>query len=245
MKERLDKLVVSRNICSDIKTAQAIIMSGKVLVDDVPEDKIGTLVDTKSNIRLKNSKKTKYVSRGGLKLEKAIEEFNINVNNKICMDVGCSTGGFTNVLLNKFAKKVFAVDVGVAQLAWSLRTDSRVVVMEKTNIKNIEITSELSNIAFICVDVSFISVTTFTDVLYKLLNTDGELVILIKPQFEADRVDVGVGGIIRDKEVHKNVVDKIISDFSKNGFQNIGIIDSPILGAKGNKEFLAYFKKIN
>lgn len=245
MKERLDKLVVSRNICSDIKTAQAIIMSGKVLVDDVPEDKIGTLVDTKSNIRLKNSKKTKYVSRGGLKLEKAIEEFNINVNNKICMDVGCSTGGFTNVLLNKSAKKVFAVDVGVAQLAWSLRTDSRVVVMEKTNIKNIEITSELLNIDFICVDVSFISVTTFTDVLYKLLNTDGELVILIKPQFEADRVDVGVGGIIRDKEVHKNVVDKIISDFSKNGFQNIGIIDSPILGAKGNKEFLAYFKKIN
>lgn len=245
MKERLDKLVVSRNICSDIKMAQAIIMSGKVLVDEVPEDKVGTLVDTKSNIRLKNSKKTKYVSRGGLKLEKAIEYFGIDVGDKICMDVGCSTGGFTNVLLNRFAKKVFAVDVGVAQLDWSLRTDSRVVVMEKTNIKNVKITSDISNIDFICVDVSFISVTTFVDVLYSLLNIDGELVILIKPQFEADRADVGDGGIIRDEEVHKNVIDKIIRNFSKEGFHNIGIIDSPILGAKGNKEFLAYFKKIN
>lgn len=240
MKKRLDELLIDRNISDDLKKAQSLIMSGKILVNDVVEDKAGTKFDEKVSIRFKATKKTKYVSRGGLKLEKAIEYFDIDVENFVCIDVGCSTGGFTNVLLESKARKVFAVDVGIAQLDWKLRTDSRVEVLEKTNIKDVLPSKNISDVDFICVDVSFISVKTFAKNLKMLLKKGGDLIILVKPQFEAKREEVGTGGIVMDDVIRKRVIHEVTQTYENIGFKKVGVIESPITGAKGNVEFLLY-----
>ena len=242
MKKRLDELVVEKNIAKNIDEARAFIMSGKILVENVCEDKIGTKIDENKNIRLRVSKKTDFVSRGGLKLEKALDTYNINITEKKCMDIGCSTGGFTDLLLRRGARKVYAVDVGVGVLDWKLRNDNRVVVMEKTNIRNIEILGDVREFDFICVDVSFISLKLIIDNICKLLRNGGEVVLLIKPQFEAKKDEVDEGGIVKSDEVRDFVVNDINKFCIDKGLKNIGITKSPITGAKGNIEFLAYYK---
>lgn len=242
MKIRLDELVVKNNLAKDIKEARAVIMSGKILVDNVVEDKIGTRFKENVQIRIK-SKKLPYVSRGGLKLETAFEEFDIDVKNKKCMDVGASTGGFTHLLLTKGAKSVYAVDVGFGILDWKIRENARVVVMEKTNIRNVYPTDDLKELDFICVDVSFISLKTIMKNLYELLKSKGQVVLLIKPQFEAKREQVGEGGIVTDSMVHKEVIFEVDKCARGLGFVQKGITKAKISGAKGNIEFLAFYEK--
>lgn len=242
MKKRLDELVLELGLANEISEARALIMSGKILVDDVCEDKPGMKFSEDKNIRLRTSKKTNFVSRGGLKLQKAIDTFSIDVKGYKCMDIGCSTGGFTDLLLKRGAKKVYSVDVGSGQLDWKLRNDERVVVMEKTNIRNVQIDEDLSNFDFICVDVSFISIKIILDKIKELLKEGGELVLLIKPQFEARREDVESGGIVRNQKVHDYVKNEINTECENRGLKNFGIVESPITGAKGNIEFLGYYR---
>lgn len=242
MNIRLDELVLERGLASNLKEAQAIIMSGKVLVKDVVEDKVGTKFDSKISIRVKE-KKTPFVSRGGVKLEGAFCSFDISVKNLVCMDVGASTGGFTHLLLLNGAKRVYSVDVGQGLLDWRLRNDERVVVMEKTNIRKVVPKGDMRELDFICVDVSFISLKLILVNLYDLLKKGGRLVTLIKPQFEAKKEEVGSGGIVRDSKVHEKVVSEIL-EFAENiGFTNLGVEPSKLRGTKGNLEFLAYFER--
>lgn len=242
LKIRLDELVVLRGIAENLDIARAMIMSGSILVDNVCEDKIGMKFDDKKEIRLKSTKKTQFVSRGGLKLQKALDYFSIDVTEKKCMDIGCSTGGFTDLLLRRGAKTVYAVDVGSGQLDWKLRNDDRVVVLEKTNVRYLEKDSDISDFDFICVDVSFISITNILDKIVEFSNKNAEIVFLIKPQFEANKEDVDDGGIVNDKAVHEYVVEKINNACRSKGLENIGVVESPIKGAKGNVEFLAYYR---
>lgn len=241
LKKKLEELVIESGLASEINESRALIMSGKVLVNDMCEDKPGMKFSTDKIIRLRSSKKTEFVSRGGLKLQKALDNFKIDVKNYKCMDIGCSTGGFTDLLLRRGAAKVYSVDVGSGQLDWKLRNDDRVIVMEKTNIRNVEINDELSNFDFICVDVSFISIKLILDKIAGLLKHKGRLVLLIKPQFEAERKDVESGGIVRDETVHEYVIKDINAECEKRGLKNVGIAQSPITGAKGNIEFLGYY----
>lgn len=242
MKERLDVLLVKRGLAQSREKAKAIIMSGNVFVDQQREDKAGTMFDEKVSIEVKGHV-LKYVSRGGYKLEKAIEQYGVSVDNKICMDVGSSTGGFTDCMLQNGAVKVYAVDVGTNQLAWKLRQDERVVCMEKTNIRYLTPDQIEDEIAFASIDVAFISLTKVLLPVYHLLKEEGEVVCLIKPQFEAGREKVGKKGVVRDKSVHMEVIEKVINYAVSIGFLPVQLDFSPIKGPEGNIEYLLHIRK--
>lgn len=244
MKERLDVLVVKRGLAVSREKAKAMIMMGDIFVDGQREDKAGTSFKDSVEIEFRG-KPMKYVSRGGLKLEKAMAEFPINLRNTVCMDIGASTGGFTDCMLQSGAKKVYAVDVGYGQFAWKLRQDERVVCMERTNIRYVtaEEIDELCD--FASVDVSFISLTMVLGPAYHLLNDDGEMVCLIKPQFEAGKGKVGKKGVVREPEIHKEVIYKVLDYAVGIGFSVLGLSFSPIKGPEGNIEYLTYIKKEN
>ena len=241
-KERLDILLVEKGICESREKAKTNIMAGIIFVDGQRVDKAGEKVKVDSDIVFKGEK-LKYVSRGGLKLEKAMNTFGIDLTDKVCMDIGASTGGFTDCMLQNNAAKVFAVDVGYGQFAWKLRTDERVVCMEKTNIRYV--TPEDIGIAldFASIDVSFISLRTIMPAVKALLGDKGEVVALIKPQFEAGRDKVGKKGVVRDKEVHLEVINTIINFLMENELNVLGLSYSPIKGPEGNREYLVYFTK--
>lgn len=241
-KERLDILLVEKGICESREKAKTNIMAGLIFVDGQRVDKAGEKVKVDADIVFKGEK-LKYVSRGGLKLEKAMKTFGIDLTDKVCMDIGASTGGFTDCMLQNSASKVFAVDVGYGQFAWKLRTDERVVCMEKTNIRYV--TPEDIGVAldFASIDVSFISLRTIMPAVKALLGDKGEVVALIKPQFEAGRDKVGKKGVVRDKEVHLEVIDRIINFLIENELNVLGLSYSPIKGPEGNREYLVYFTK--
>ncbi len=242
MKERLDVILVSRGYAESREKAKAIIMAGNVFVDGQREDKAGTAFDTnKARIEVKGAA-LKYVSRGGLKLEKAINDFNISLSDKICMDIGASTGGFTDCMLQNGAALVYAVDVGHGQLAWKLRNDPRVICMEKTNFRYMERADIASELDFATVDVSFISLTKILLPARKLLKDKGQMVCLIKPQFEAGREKVGKKGVVREPSVHEEVIGKVLDFAFSLGFQIHNIDYSPIKGPEGNIEYLVFLE---
>ena len=242
MKERLDVLLVKRNLAASREKAKAIIMSGNVYVDNQKEDKPGTTFPEESKIEVRGHT-LPYVSRGGLKLEKAMKEFQVSVEGKVCTDVGSSTGGFTDCMLQNGAKKVYSVDVGYGQFAWKLRQDERVVCMEKTNIRYVTPDDIEDRLDFASVDVSFISLTKVLGPARALLNDNGERVCLIKPQFEAGREKVGKKGVVRDKAVHEEVIQKVIDFAMEIGFEVLNLEYSPIKGPEGNIEYLVYIRK--
>ncbi|MFR9146953.1 MAG: TlyA family RNA methyltransferase [Mediterraneibacter sp.] len=242
MKERLDVLLVKRNLAESREKAKAVIMAGNVFVDGQREDKAGTTFSPDVSIEVKGHA-LPYVSRGGLKLEKALAVFDVNVKDKVCTDVGSSTGGFTDCMLQNGARKVYAIDVGRGQLDWKLRQDSRVVCMEKTNIRYVTPEDIGEPVDFSSVDVSFISLTKVLEPIRNYLKEDGEIVALIKPQFEAGREKVGKKGVVRDKAVHREVIEKI-ADYARNiGFGVMELDYSPIRGPEGNIEYLIRLKK--
>lgn len=242
MKERLDVLLVNRGLAKSREYAKAIIMAGDVFVNGQREDKAGTMFDDKVPIEVK-SEQLKYVSRGGLKLEKAMTHFGLKLNDKVCMDVGSSTGGFTDCMLQNGATKVFAIDVGHGQLDWKLRNDPRVVCMEKTNIRYVTHEHITEEIDFSSIDVSFISLTKVLEPVRNLLKENGQVVCLIKPQFEAGREKVGKKGVVRDKEVHLEVIHKVVDYAKILGFNMLNLEFSPIKGPEGNIEYLLYIEK--
>ena len=229
MKERLDVLRVNRGLAPSREKAKAMIMEGNVFVENQREDKAGSSFDVNANIEIKGNT-LKYVSRGGLKLEKAMTHFGIELTDKICMDIGASTGGFTDCVLQNGAKKVYAVDVGYGQFAWKLRQDERVVCMEKTNIRYVTPEDIADRLDFASVDVSFISLTKVLEPARNLLQDDGEMVCLIKPQFEAGREKVGKKGVVREKSVHEEVICKVIDYAVSIGFVVLNLEYSPIKG---------------
>ncbi len=241
MKERLDVLLVNRNLAESREKAKAIIMSGIVFVEGQREDKAGSTFPEEASIEIKGDK-LRYVSRGGLKLEKALEVFPIQLEGRICMDVGSSTGGFTDCMLQNGAIKVYAVDVGTNQLAWKLRQDTRVISMEKTNIRYLTDEKIHEKISFVSIDVSFISLTKVLLPVKELMAEEGEMVCLIKPQFEAGRELVGKKGVVRDRNVHMNVIQMVSSYANEIGFEYIGLDYSPIKGPEGNIEYLLYLR---
>lgn len=243
MKERLDVLMVKRNLAESREKAKAIIMSGKVYVDGQREDKAGSSFSEEVTIEIKGNP-LKYVSRGGLKLEKAIERYGLQLQGKICMDVGSSTGGFTDCMLQNGAKKVYSIDVGTNQLAWKLRQDERVVSMERTNIRYLTPDQIGDKPAFASIDVSFISLTKVLLPVRELLMESGEVVALIKPQFEAGREKVGKKGVVRDKKVHLEVIETVSSYATSIGFDCLDLDYSPIKGPEGNIEYLLYLRKL-
>ncbi len=242
MKERLDVLLVNRGLANSREKAKAIIMSGIVYVDGEKEDKAGSNFQDTALIEVRGNT-LKYVSRGGLKLEKAMANFGVTLDNKICMDVGSSTGGFTDCMLQNGAAKVYAVDVGHGQLDWKLRNDPRVVCMEKTNIRYVTPDDIADKVDFSSIDVSFISLTKVLGPVKELLTDEGQVVCLIKPQFEAGREKVGKKGVVRDIEVHKEVIHKVIDYSIEIGFNIINLDYSPIKGPEGNIEYLLYITK--
>lgn len=241
-KERLDILLVEKGIITSRERAKACIMEGKVYVDGQKVDKAGEKVSLSANIEYRGET-LKYVSRGGLKLEKAMNSYNISLENKVCMDIGASTGGFTDCMLQNGAKKVFSVDVGYGQFAWKLRTDERVVCMERTNIRYVTLEDIGEPLDFASIDVSFISLKKIMPATLNLLKETGEVVALIKPQFEAGREKVGKKGVVREKETHKEVVYGIIDFLLEQGLNILGVGYSPIKGPEGNREYLVYFTK--
>ena len=241
MKERLDVLLVKRNLAESREKAKAVIMSGIVYVEGQKEDKAGTTFDESVNIEVRGHT-LKYVSRGGLKLEKAMSHFGVMLEGKTCMDVGSSTGGFTDCMLQNGAVKVYAVDVGHGQLAWKLRNDERVVCMEKTNIRYVTPDEIPEKIDFSSIDVSFISLTKLLEPVIRLLKEEGEIVCLIKPQFEAGREKVGKKGVVREKSVHLEVIEMVIAYAVSIGFEVLNLEYSPIKGPEGNIEYLLYLK---
>lgn len=242
MKERLDVLLVKRGLAESREKAKAIIMSGNVFVGNNREDKAGSTFDETVEITVKGNT-LKYVSRGGLKLEKAIEQYGVSVQDKICMDIGSSTGGFTDCMLQNGAVKVYAVDVGTNQLAWKLRQDERVVSMEKTNIRYLTRDQIDDDIQFASVDVSFISLTKVLGPARALLAKEAEMVCLIKPQFEAGKEKVGKKGVVREKSVHEEVIVNVMSFAKSIGFEVLNLDFSPIKGPEGNIEYLMQIKK--
>ena len=242
-KERLDVLLVKRGLVESREKAKAIIMSGNVFVNEQREDKAGTTFPESVQIVVKGQA-MKYVSRGGYKLEKAIEEYGVSVDGKICMDVGSSTGGFTDCMLQNGATKVYAVDVGTNQLAWKLRTDERVVSMEKTNIRYLLPEQIEDKIAFASIDVAFISLTKVLVPVRDLLDEQGEVVCLIKPQFEAGRDKVGKKGVVREKSVHRDVIELVTNFAREIGFKPLKLDYSPIKGPEGNIEYLLHIVKM-
>jgi 23S rRNA (cytidine1920-2'-O)/16S rRNA (cytidine1409-2'-O)-methyltransferase len=242
IKERLDILLVKNGLAESREKAKAVIMAGDVFVDGVREDKAGSMFNENASIEVKGPK-LKYVSRGGLKLEKAINEYGLDLTGKICIDVGSSTGGFTDCMLQNGATKVFAIDVGTNQLAWKLRQDERVVSMEKTNIRYVTPSDIGTEADFVSIDVAFISLTKVLGPVWELMKDGAEIVCLIKPQFEAGREKVGKKGVVRDKSVHLEVVKMILGFVCVNGFTPMHLTYSPIKGPEGNIEYLLHMKK--
>ena len=242
MKERLDVLLVKKGLAESREKAKAIIMSGIVYVDNNKEDKAGQTFNEDALIEVRGNT-LRYVSRGGLKLEKAMNCFGVTLEGKIAMDVGASTGGFTDCMLQNGAVKVYSVDVGHGQLAWKLRNDERVVCMEKTNIRYVTPDDVADKIDFASIDVSFISLKKVLPAVYDLLTDVGEVVFLIKPQFEAGREKVGKKGVVREQSVHVEVVDMIVSFAREMGFVTLDLSYSPIKGPEGNIEYLLYITK--
>ena len=242
MKERLDVLLVKRNLVESREKAKAIIMSGSVFVEGQREDKAGTTFSDEVHIEIKGHVMP-YVSRGGLKLEKAVFNFDVDLRDKVCTDVGSSTGGFTDCMLQNGAKKVFAIDVGRGQLAWKLRQDERVVCMEKTNIRYVTPEDLGEKIDFSSIDVSFISLTKVLLPIRNYLKDEGQIVALIKPQFEAGREKVGKKGVVREKETHYEVIELILSYAVSIGFAILNLDFSPIKGPEGNIEYLVHLQK--
>ena len=238
IKKRLDMLLVEQGYADTRTKAQAIIMSGLVYVQGQKADKPGTSYEETVDIEVRSGG-CPYVSRGGLKLEKAMELWDFHLEQAVCMDIGASTGGFTDCMLQKGAQKVYAVDVGYGQLDYKLRNDCRVVNMEKQNIRYID-TAAIDPLDFISVDVSFISLKHIFPVAAKMLKDRGKMVCLIKPQFEAGREQVGKKGIVRDRKVHIQVIENVIKYSLDNGLAPVGLTFSPVTGAKGNIEFLLY-----
>ena len=241
-KIRLDQLVYEQGFTSSRERAKTTIMAGDVFVNGQKETKPGTIVSSDVKIQIR-SNSLPYVSRGGLKLEKAVKVFDLPVRDAVCVDCGASTGGFTDVLLQNGAKKVYAVDVGYGQLAWSLRNDPRVVCMERTNVRYLT-HEQIPEDADICVsDVSFISLRLVLPAMYKVLKQDGQVVCLIKPQFEAGKEKVGKKGVVRDPKVHEEVLQSFLNDSRQAGFGLLGLDFSPIRGPEGNIEYLAWLQK--
>ena len=241
-KERLDVLLVQLGLANSRELAKAYIMAGNVYVDGQKEDKAGTKVSVNAPIEVRGSQ-MKYVSRGGYKLEKAIEEFGVSLEGKICLDIGASTGGFTDCMLQNGASKVYAIDVGYGQFAWKLRNDERVVCLEKTNVRYVTHEQVPDEGDFASIDVSFISLTKVLPAVLGILGEKGQLVCLIKPQFEAGREKVGKKGVVRDIQVHREVIE-MIADYVLA--QQLGILAldfSPIKGPEGNIEYLIYLDK--
>jgi 23S rRNA (cytidine1920-2'-O)/16S rRNA (cytidine1409-2'-O)-methyltransferase len=243
-RERIDKLLVELGFAGSRTKAQALVMAGVVLVNEKRIEKPSQEFLPTDKIRIKGkADEIKYVGRGGLKLEKALQEFHIQPDEYVCLDVGASTGGFTDCLLQSGAKKVVAVDVGTNQLVWKLRNDARVEVRENVNARYLKQEDFSEKFDLIVMDVSFISVTKILPALKDLLTESGKIIVLIKPQFEVGKGEVGKGGIVKDTEKHAEVIKKV-DDFAQEiGLINKGLIDSPILGADGNKEFLALYSR--
>ena len=245
MKERLDVLLVKQGLVPSREKAKTVIMSGLVFVNNQREDKAGATFDeTKVTIEVRGNT-LKYVSRGGLKLEKAMTEFPLSLEGKVCMDIGASTGGFTDCMLQNGARKVYSIDVGHGQLDWKLRQDERVVCMEKTNFRYVTKEQVPEPIDFGSVDVSFISLEKILPPAYELLIPEGEMVCLIKPQFEAGREKVGKKGVVTDRRVHKEVIENVIRFATSIQFEVLGLSYSPIKGPEGNIEYLLHIRKKN
>lgn len=241
-RERIDKLLVEQGLADSLPNAQALVMAGVVLVSEKRVEKSSEIFANDAKIRIKGkSEEIKYVGRGGLKLEKALIEFHIRPSKYICLDVGASTGGFTDCLLQHGAKRVVAIDVGTNQLVWKIRNDARVEARENVNARYLKPEDFTEKFDLIVMDVSFISVTKILPALKELLVEEGKIIVLIKPQFEVGKGEVGKGGIVRDQELHAEVVEKINSFVEKIGLKVCAMTESPILGADGNKEFLALY----
>ncbi|MDP3283681.1 MAG: TlyA family RNA methyltransferase [Desulfobacterales bacterium] len=240
-KKRLDIALYEQGLVQSRERARSLIMAGKVLVNDRIQDKPGFLVAKEESIALKETG-IPFVSRGGIKLEAALTAFGINVDGRICLDVGASTGGFTDCLLKHGARKVFAVDVGYGQLAWTLRQDPRVVPVERTNIRYMSSEVITSPVDFVTIDVSFISLKIVVPAILKSMKNNAGIIALIKPQFEVGKGRVGKGGVVKDALLHNEVIKNLSDFFSETGLNIEGVIDSPILGPKGNKEFFIYMK---
>lgn len=241
-KERIDVLLVENGYFETREKAKRAIMAGLVYIDEVKHDKAGEKVLKESNFVIRGNP-MKYVSRGGLKLEKAMALYGLELTGKRCMDIGASTGGFTDCMLQNGATQVYAVDVGYGQLAWKLRNDDRVINMERTNVRYVTLEEIGEPLDFISIDVSFISLKLVLPVAYELMRDGAHIVFLIKPQFEAGKEHVGKNGVIKDPKIHKRVIMELLNFAQDNGFSYIGLSYSPIKGPKGNREFLAYFEK--
>lgn len=244
MKERLDILLVKRNLAPSREKAKAMIMEGNVFVNNQREDKAGSSFDENVPIEIHGTT-LKYVSRGGLKLEKAMNEFDLNLDGDICMDIGASTGGFTDCMLQNGAKYVYAIDVGTNQLAWSLRQDERVCSMEKTNIRYVTPDDIGELVDFVSIDVAFISLTKVLEPVKVLMKENAQIVCLIKPQFEAGREQVGKKGVVREPRVHEEVIQMVMNYALSLGFHILGLDHSPIRGPEGNIEYLLYMENDN
>ena len=243
MKQRLDVILVNRGLAESREKAKAVIMSGSVFVKGIREDKAGAQFDEEEPDIVVKGNTLKYVSRGGLKLEKAIDEFGLDLSGCICMDIGASTGGFTDCMLQNGAVKVYSIDVGHGQLAWKLRNDERVVCMEKTNFRYVTKEQISEDIDFASADVSFISLDKILPAAYPLLKSGALMVCLIKPQFEAGREQVGKKGVVRDRKVHEEVIARITDVAEQNGFAPEALTYSPVRGPEGNIEYLIRLKK--
>ena len=243
-KLRLDVALTERGFAESREKAKALIMAGIVFVNNQKSDKAGNTVKPEDIIEVRGET-LKYVSRGGLKLEKAMTAFSLNLNGFICADIGASTGGFTDCMLQNGASKVYAIDVGYGQLAWKLRTDERVINLERTNFRYVTEQQVPDALDFASVDVSFISLSLILPVMRTLLKDNGTAVCLIKPQFEAGKENVGKKGVVRDKSVHIAVINKIIGLIGENDFSLLGLDFSPVKGPEGNIEYLCYIKKSN
>ncbi len=242
VKKRLDKLLVDRGLAESRQQSQAMIMAGNVLVNSQTIDKSGYLVSENSDIKIKGLIHP-YVSRGGLKLEKALKSFQVSVEGKICIDVGASTGGFSDCLIQNGASLVYAVDVGYGQLAWKLRLDSRIIAMERMNIRSMPEYMIKEPVDIVTIDVSFISLKIVVPAVLKFMKNSACMICLIKPQFEIGKGKVGKGGVVRDPVLHERVIEELCKFFTENNLTCSSVLPSPILGPKGNKEFLIHLKK--
>ena len=242
MKERLDILLVNKGLAPSREKAKAMIMEGNVFVDNNREDKAGSTFDVNANIEVKGNT-LKYVSRGGLKLEKAMTHFGITLEGKVCMDIGASTGGFTDCMLQNGAAKVYAVDVGYGQLAWKLRSDERVVCLERTNARYLSHEQIPQELEFAYIDVSFISLKLILPAVWGVLKDGGHVACLVKPQFEAGKEKVGKKGVVRDPAVHLEVLEHFLEHAKESNFTVLGLTFSPIRGPEGNIEYLGYLVK--
>jgi 23S rRNA (cytidine1920-2'-O)/16S rRNA (cytidine1409-2'-O)-methyltransferase len=242
MKTRLDNYLLNSGLATPLEKARGLIMAGQVLVDDRPVSKPGTRISAGAVVRIKGNKK-KWVSRGGLKLVGALEKWQINPTDKVCLDVGASTGGFTDVLLQHGAKRVYALDVGYGILDWKLVSDPQVVVMDRTNIRHLIPEQIPERIDLLTIDVSFISLKKALPPALTVLKPGGEGIALIKPQFELAKGKIGPGGIVKDPELHQQAIDTILAQSREWGLHSHGIAPSPVTGPKGNQEFLFYYSK--